>query len=221
MSSKSSSQFSTFKDCLARRLISTTDLDGPEGSDDPLDEFTSYLASEVWPALPDTLYTASYESLSSDTVLQEMASDPFYISLDAIPIPTSFFDTLTSYTHFEDAHDCIRFLRKVLSDYLTEATAPPPVWKQTRGEKCEICERGWVRLTYHHLIPRSVHGKVLKRKWHTESMLNSVAWLCRPCHSAVHHVASNEDLARYFYTVDLLLERDDIQAWKKYASKQK
>jgi len=43
----------------------------------------------------------------------------------------------------------------------------------------------------------------------------------RPCHSAVHHVASNEDLARSFYTVDLLLERDDIQKWKKYASRQK
>jgi len=46
-------------------------------------------------------------------------------------------------------------------------------------------------------------------------------FLLRPCHSAVHHVASNEDLARSFYTVELLLERDDVQKWKKYASKQK
>ena len=237
---ESSPQFSTFKDCLARRLLSTSNLltNSSEGSDDPLDDFTSYLAAEVWSSLPVSLHNASYESLSSDSILKGMASDPSSIPLDAIPIPTSFFDTLTSYSFFGDADDCTKFLRKVLSDYLIEATAPPPVWKQTRTKECEICERSWVRLTYHHLIPRSVHVKVLKKKWHPESMLNSVAWLCRwvdyvnsglgvakvpgrPCHSAVHHVASNEDLARYFYTVDLLLERDDIQKWKKYASKQK
>lgn len=182
MSSEPSSQFSTFKDCLARRLLSTSNLPctgDPEGSDDPLAEFTSYLASEVWPVLPVSLREASYERLSSDEGLKGMASDPSSIPLDAIPVPTSFFDTLTSYSLFGDADDCTRFLRKVLSDYLAEATARPPVWKQTRTEECEICERSWVRLTYHHLIPRSVHTKVLKKKWHPESMLNSVAWLCR------------------------------------------
>ena len=176
---ESSFQFSTFKDCLARRLLSTSNLstDGSEGSDDPLDDFTSYLASEVWSSLPTSLHDASYESLSSNNALKEMASDPFSILLDAVPTP--FFDTLTSYSLFGDAEDCTRFLRKVLSDYLAEATSPPPVWKQTRTEECEICERSWVRLTYHHLIPRSVHAKVMKKKWHPESMLNSVAWLCR------------------------------------------
>ena len=147
---ESSSQFFTFKDCLARRLLSTSNLltDGSEGSDDPLDDFASYLASEVWPSLPISLHGASHESLSSDSVLKGMASDPSSIPLDAIPIPTSFFDTLTSYSLFGDAEDCTQFLRKVLSDYLTEATAPPPVWKQTRTKECEICERSWVRLTY-------------------------------------------------------------------------
>lgn len=178
---ETSLQFSTFKDCLARRFLSTSNLptDGSESSDDPLDDFTSYLASEVWPSLPKSLRDASHGTLSSDEGLREMRSDPFSIPLDAIPIPTSFFDTLVSYSLFGDADDCIRFLRKVLSDYLIEATAPPPVWKQTRTEECEICERSWVKLTYHHLIPRSVHAKVLKKKWHPESMLNSVAWLCR------------------------------------------
>lgn len=32
---------------------------------------------------------------------------------------------------------------------------------------------------------------------------------------------SNEELARNFYTMELLLERDDLQKWKKYASKQR
>ena len=47
----------------------------------------------------------------------------------------------------------------------------------------EICERE-VPLTYHHLIPREVHDKVLKKKWHPEAMLNSVAWLCRYAQSS-------------------------------------
>lgn len=180
-SSGFASQFSTFKDCLAKRLLSTFDLpmDGSEGSDDQFDDFTSYLASEVWPSLPRSLHNASYDSLSSDDALREMTSDAFSIPLNTIPIPTSFFDTLVSYSLFEDAGDCIRFLRKVLSDYLVEATSPPPIWKKTRTEECEICERNWVKLTYHHLIPRSVHAKVVKKKWHPESILNSVAWLCR------------------------------------------
>jgi hypothetical protein len=43
----------------------------------------------------------------------------------------------------------------------------------------------------------------------------------RHCHSVVHAVTTNEDLARNFYTVDRLLEREDIQRWAKYASKQR
>ena len=52
------------------------------------------------------------------------------------------------------------------------------MWSKTRTTECEICERE-VPLTYHHLIPREVHDKVRKKKWHPEAMLNSVAWLCR------------------------------------------
>ena len=179
---ETSSQFSTFKDCLAKRILSTWDLpmDGSEGSaGDSLDDFTSYLALEVWPSLPKSIRDATYESLSSDEELREMRSDAFSIPVNTIPVPVSFSDTLVSYSLFEDADDCIRFLRKVLSDYLIEATAPPPVWKNTRGEECEICERSGVKLTYHHLIPKSVHAKVLKRRWQPMSMLGSVAWLCR------------------------------------------
>jgi hypothetical protein len=37
----------------------------------------------------------------------------------------------------------------------------------------------------------------------------------------VHHVASNDDLAREFYTLDRLLARDDIQRWSAYAARQR
>ncbi|KAI0782773.1 hypothetical protein C8Q75DRAFT_786777 [Abortiporus biennis] len=214
-------QYTLFKDALAKKIISkpgmladpttlpSSSLDDEAFND--LDDFTSFLSSEVWPNLPKSLREATHESRTSIP------------DLDSVPLdntPTSFIDTLISCGLSDDSESAISFLRKVLEDYIDDATAPPPVWSKTRTKECEICERE-VPLTYHHLIPRETHAKVLKKKWHPESMINSVAWLCRPCHSAVHHVASNEDLARYLYTVELLLEREDIQRWRRYASKQR
>lgn len=70
-----------------------------------------------------------------------------------------------------------------------------------------------------------MHEKVKKRGWHEEHTLNSVAWLCRACHSFVHGLAGNEVLARELYTVDLIVEggmqgegevREKVQAWVKW-----
>lgn len=227
-----SEQFSLFKDTMARHILARPALrdasDSLDNSD--IDEFTTYLAQETWPVLPPALQSATYE-------IRNSIPDPDTVSLDATPL--TFIETLVSYSLVSDEDDALVFLRKVVVGYVAEACAPPPVWKSTRTTECEICERD-IPLSYHHLIPRSTHAKVLKKGWHPESQLNSVAWLCRwvgacgavevvrnanaisrQCHSTVHSVAPNEDLARYFYTVELLLEREDIQKWKKYAAKQR
>ncbi|KAF8657095.1 hypothetical protein AX16_002282 [Volvariella volvacea WC 439] len=209
MATPSTTQFFTFKDCLARRVLSRPTMRSETGDAEELDEFSSYLATESWPILPEPLKDATYEN-------RDKVPDVEALSLDATP--TAFIDTLVSYGLVGDSDDAITFLRKALVDYVSEACAPPPVWSSTRTSECEICERQ-VPLTYHHLIPRSTHAKVLKKGWHHESRLNSVAWLCRQCHSAVHGVTSNEDLAQNFYTVELLLQREDIQKWRRYASK--
>ncbi|KAI0072488.1 hypothetical protein K474DRAFT_1667784 [Panus rudis PR-1116 ss-1] len=208
---KESSQFSLFKDALAKRLIARSNAPNSTDAASDLDDFTAYLASEVWPSLPREVRGATYENREKVPTAEDVFLDN---------VPPSFVDTMVSCGFTEDSEHTIGFLRKVLEDYIPDAIAPPPVWSKTRTKECEICERE-VPLTYHHLIPREVHTKVLKKKWHPEHMLNSVAWLCRPCHSAVHSVASNEELAKDFYTVDLLLEREDIQRWRKYASKQR
>ena len=161
----SAPQFYIFKDCLARRIISR---DVAEDSTE-LDDFVSYLATESWPTLPPLLQNATYDTRST-------VPDIDHLSLDATP--TAFIDTLVSYRLADDPDASLVFLRKTIEDYVGEACAPPPVWKSTRTKECEICERE-VRLTYHHLIPRSTHAKVLRKKWHPETMLNSVAWLCR------------------------------------------
>lgn len=74
-------------------------------------------------------------------------------------------------------------------------------------------------LTYHHLIPRSTHEKVVKRGWHEGWRLNAVAWLCRACHSFVHGIGSNEELAREWWSVELLVGREDVQRWRAWVGR--
>ncbi|KAF8710129.1 hypothetical protein AX14_013426 [Amanita brunnescens Koide BX004] len=215
------SQYHIFNHCLARILLSRLDVvnnsqdpntsQDHTGQESDLDDFSSYLSSESWPSLPPSLQTATYES-------RDAVPDPDVLPLDSIP--PSFFDTMAAYGITSDTDESMSFIRHVLRDFVQEACAPPPVWSSTRTTECEICERE-VPLTYHHLIPRSTHEKARKRKWHPESMLDSVAWLCRPCHTTVHHVARNDDLAQNYYTIDLLLQREDIRRWRNYASRKR
>jgi len=163
-----SDQYHTFKDCLARRMIM---LSGPPDNGDAseLDDFSTYLSLEIWSSLPQALRDASYEARDALPDIEELQLDN---------VPAAFNDTLTAYGLCADWDDSNEFLRRVLQVYLQEVCAPPPVWSATRTQECELCERS-VPLTYHHLIPRSTHAKVLKKQWHPKSMLNSVAWLCR------------------------------------------
>lgn len=128
-------------------------------------------------------------------------------------------DSLCAYGMIPEPSDVEPFLHQIFRDYIEDVTAPPPLWSETRATACEICGRDWIPLTYHHLIPKEVHAKAIKRKWHEEWMLNSVAWLCRACHTFVHRMASNEELAKEWYTIERLLERDDVQNWARWAAR--
>jgi hypothetical protein len=125
------------------------------------------------------------------------------------------------YAIVRDPADVPDFMHRVLNEYVPAVTMPPPVWATTRAavDACEICERDWIPLSYHHLIPRGVHAKVRRKGWHGDWMLNSVAWLCRACHSFVHRMASNEELAREWFTVDRILEREDVRVWAKWVGR--
>jgi 5-methylcytosine-specific restriction endonuclease McrA len=171
-----------------------------------------YLASEIFPALPEDLRTLSYSAVQNDTALASKYSLPLTSStLDAVlnSVPASAADSLTLYL----STDLVSILTRPLESYITSTTAPPPIYSTTRTTACELCLRSWIPLTYHHLIPRSVHAKALRRGWAEEWELNKVAWLCRACHSFVHRVASNEELAREWDSVEKLGEREDVRAF--------
>lgn len=186
-------------------------------------DFSDYLAEEIYPSLPEDLRTISYQALVDDVSLSDKWSLPLSLTVyEEITelLPASVNDSLEAYALIEPPKsDLQSFIAPVVAAYLLAATTPPPKWIATKTSACEICERDWINLTYHHLIPKGVHAKVLKRGWHDEQKLNSVAWLCRACHSFVHRMASNEELAKDYYTVEKICEREDVQKFAQWIGK--
>lgn len=194
-----------------------------------------YLAQEIFLSLPAELRSLSYASTKDDPALLDHYSLPLDAtilqSLVETHLPPTTIDSLSSYgllqhTSAADGHDpddLRRFLEPVLSSYIESVTAPPPQFTPadaaSRATECEICAREHLPLTYHHLIPRQVHAKAVKRGWAKEWELAKVAWLCRACHSFVHRVASNEELAREWSSVEVLLEREDVQKWAAWVGR--
>ncbi|OJJ47535.1 hypothetical protein ASPZODRAFT_94072 [Penicilliopsis zonata CBS 506.65] len=227
--------YQVFRECLSSAIVSHSEEKPSKANKrrgakrsqadsslrtDPEDlaEFIDFIAAEVFSSLPPPLQSLTYDP---------SAPTPYH---QPPPLPQPLLDTLTANIPLEAidsllvyglTDDPSRFLAPVLNEYAAAVAAAPPVWASTRAHTtaCEICDRDWIPLTYHHLIPKQVHAKVLKKGWHEPHMLGSVAWLCRACHSFVHRMASNEVLAREYYTVERILERDEVQQWAKWVGR--
>lgn len=202
---------------------SASDKDAEE-----LSEFIEYIATEVFDALPVELQEIDYRTWRDTEWLQEQFALPLTPeSLDAINFDPSLAETLITYnlvapdptlpSPFPPTTGA--FLAPAVTSYLNTLTTPPPATAATRASECEICGRSWIPLSYHHLIPRFVHEKVVKRGWHKKDDLQNVAWLCGACHRFVHTFRNHEELARDFYTVELLLQDEKVQQWAAWASK--
>jgi hypothetical protein len=130
--------------------------------------------------------------------------------------------------------------------------------------ECELCERT-IKLTRHHLIPKSTWPRMKKRllnaaadieSFHAEAScsdkkhnlgnklqksgfdnpqdlpttvthasirnyLSQVSAICRPCHSAIHRIHDEWQLATEFYTTEKLLECQEVRKFAKWQNKQK
>lgn len=85
---------------------------------------------------------------------------------------------------------------------------------------CELCERE-MPLTFHHLIPRTTHKKMLKRNLFEKKELNRGIYVCRPCHNAIHKLIDEYTMAQEYNTLEKLLDHEGVQKWIPYAMKQK
>ncbi|KAI1863442.1 uncharacterized protein JN550_009553 [Neoarthrinium moseri] len=166
-----------------------------------LADFVEYIAAETFESLPGELKTLDYYAYSKDVDLQDRYALPFTGADVGALIPSldpSITESLQTYgiTH-EDRQGIDEFLAPVLTAFMTSISKPPPAPSSTKKTVTALVKRGW----------------------HREEDLQNVAWLCGACHRFVHHFASHEELARYYYTVDLLLEQDEIVQFAKWVGR--
>lgn len=85
--------------------------------------------------------------------------------------------------------------------------------------RCALCGRA-VALSFHHLIPRKNHRKPwYRRHFSVEEMRSRGIWLCRECHSAVHHFFDEQTLGRRLNTLTALQADPLIQRHLAWARK--
>lgn len=84
---------------------------------------------------------------------------------------------------------------------------------------CALCGREGVRLTRHHLVPRSrVRKKKRRGREVTEDETRTVD-LCRPCHSTVHATLTEKELQRDYPTLDTLRAHPEIARFVEWVRK--
>lgn len=70
------------------------------------------------------------------------------------------------------------------------------------GPRCELCRREVGTVSRHHLVPREEGGR------HGPTVA-----LCQPCHSTVHLLLTNRELARRYATVEALQLAPELQKY--------
>ncbi|AYA38853.1 HNH endonuclease [Hymenobacter oligotrophus] len=76
------------------------------------------------------------------------------------------------------------------------AAAPPP------EPTCQLCERQVQHVSRHHLVPREEGGRY-----------GPTVDLCQPCHSTVHLLLTNKELARQYHSVEALRSAGELQKY--------
>lgn len=75
---------------------------------------------------------------------------------------------------------------------------------------CALCHREVDLLTRHHLLPKQEGGR------HSETVD-----LCQPCHSTIHRLFTNRELARQFTTVQALRQAEPLQKYLSWIQNKK
>ena len=93
--------------------------------------------------------------------------------------------------------------------------------KRRRPGECELCARQ-VPLTFHHLIPRSLHKKrQVKERFDRDARTNSGLWICRLCHRQVHRLFPRRRLAEQLNSREALLSEPEMEKFLAWARRQR
>lgn len=72
---------------------------------------------------------------------------------------------------------------------------------------CPLCQRPNYHPSDHHFVPRSRGGRVTRT-------------ICRDCHSAIHAVFTNKELAETYSTADALLGHEAFRRMVAFIARQ-
>lgn len=87
---------------------------------------------------------------------------------------------------------------------MTRRRSAPPLGTLagTTAAGCGLCQRQVRHVSRHHLVPREEGGRH-----------GPTVDLCQPCHSTVHLLLSNRELARRYATVEALQQAEELQKY--------
>jgi len=82
--------------------------------------------------------------------------------------------------------------------------------------KCVLCEREHL-LTFHHLIPKTLHKNKWFKKNFTKEQMNEGIDICKDdCHKQIHILISEKELGKSYNTVQKLLNHKEVKKYIKW-----
>jgi len=83
-------------------------------------------------------------------------------------------------------------------------------------DKCALCGRE-NELTFHHLIPRTLHKNKWFKKNFTREEMNHGVDLCKyECHREVHNLISEKEMGRSYNTLEKLKRHPKVKKYIKF-----
>ncbi len=86
---------------------------------------------------------------------------------------------------------------------------------------CKICKREEISITFHHLIPRTLHKNKWFKKRYNLLELNKGINICIDCHTAIHGFIKEKELGKSFNNINSLLLHPKIKKFAIWIHKQK
>ena len=85
---------------------------------------------------------------------------------------------------------------------------------------CELCDRV-KELSFHHLIPRTLHSNKYYKKNYVSSYLKKTGlYLCKDCHKTIHEFFTEKELGKNYNTKEKLLSSEKIRSYLVWIKKQ-
>ena len=88
-----------------------------------------------------------------------------------------------------------------------------------RSGTCGLCDRTVLRLTRHHLVPKTRHKNKRNKKTFDRQEIHSTVGLCSPCHRHIHAVFGNKELEREYNTLEALKDHPDVGRFVDWVSR--